>query len=244
MAISRKSKVKPFGTEIVKGPVGSVLSNMYRTILFGLGMGEDRYDALMSRYIRKAVANGSRKDRADARAGLSEELLKETMTWKTFLKGLKFLAATYVEVTLNLWLNDKTSVHKKVFNLMDFDVEADGDDDEAGVDTTAFTPGTILGSFFESIKTDLKISPEEHDVLMENYIKASHVSASKKSEAAAKSSLTKELSRPAMTWKSFVKGLNYLGAVKFSIRIKLVHAMGETTAHGIKPVVIGEINSN
>lgn len=242
MAISRKSKVKAFGSEIYKGPVGSILSNSYRSILFGLGMDAERYDALMTRYIRRALSDSSRKDRVDVREGLSEELLKESMTWKTYLKGFKFLGVTDVTITISiLRKNGRRTTHSLTFSMADLNVDIDEDIEVDG--GTLSTPGMVLGKLYADIGKALEIDEKTFQTLMTEYIRTSQVGSSKKAESAARASLTKELSRKTITWKTFVKGLVFYETVEFRLNVTLTHAFGEKTSHAIKPVAVGDISS-
>lgn len=242
MAISRKSKVKPFGVEISKGPVGSILSNQYRSILFGLGMDAERYDALMTRYIRKALVDSNRRNRADVREGLSEELLKESMTWKTFLKGLKFLNVEEVLFVINLYHGEGLhSRHSVRWKMADLDVDVDEEAESA--EGTLMAPGEILGLLYKNIIRDLNIDEARYDELMTAYLRNAQIGQSKKVTSAAKASLGKELSREAKTWKTFVKGLVFLQVNEFKMSFTLKHIFGEKTTHSIKPVVVGDISS-
>lgn len=111
--LKRKSKVQPFGAPIRTGSVGSILAKLYRTILHDLGIDPSRYEALMERYIQRAHMDPNRKAKAAARAGLSKELLKETMTFKTFIKGLLFLAVARVDFKVTLHhANGKITTHE------------------------------------------------------------------------------------------------------------------------------------
>lgn len=121
---------KPTGFEAMpSGSVGSILSNLYRKILHDLGITPDRYAALMDRYIRRAYMDPNRKEMATARQTLSKELLKPTMTFKTFFKGLVFLAPKKIEIRIRLWHHNGTvSEHVQTVSPdEDFD-EKDGDD--------------------------------------------------------------------------------------------------------------------
>jgi len=50
----------------------------------------------------------NRKEMATARQTLNKELLKPTMTFKTFFKGLVFLAPTKIEIRVRLWHHNGT----------------------------------------------------------------------------------------------------------------------------------------
>lgn len=121
---TRKHRVKPFALEIKTGGVGGILARLYRTILHDLGITADRYDALMARYIQKAALDQSRSEKASARASLSKELLKESMTWRTWVKGINFLAVVKFELHVKLHhANGKTTSHNVVVALDEVDPE-------------------------------------------------------------------------------------------------------------------------
>lgn len=241
--ISRKSKQKPLRAKLNKGPSGSILSKLFRTILFNYGMDDKRYDALMARYIRKAAMDVNRKDRADVRAGLSGELLKTSMTWKTFLKGLKFLSIAKMSIVVRLWKSDETCIlYRQNYSLDTVEVEFGSEDDDEKLSKEGImTAGSILGSFFEEICRELKVGKGEIPTLLAAYIKRTHVGADRRSEAAVRASLMKELFKPIMTWKSFIKGLNFLGICRFELMIVLEDGLGKNTEHSLTPIVLDEI---
>lgn len=110
--LDRKRKSKPFGMEIRTGEVGGILSKLYRQILHDLGITPDRYEALMQRYIKRAHLGPNRNEKAAARAGLSKELLKASMTFKTWIKGIVFLAISKIKITVTLYHeNGKVTDH-------------------------------------------------------------------------------------------------------------------------------------
>lgn len=100
--LDRKRKAKPFGLEIKSGDVGGILARLYRQILHDLGITPERYEALMSRYVARAHLDPNRKAKAAARASLSKELLKAAQTFKTFIKGIVFLAVVRMDIRITL----------------------------------------------------------------------------------------------------------------------------------------------
>lgn len=126
--LKRKRQVKPFGAEIRTGSVGGILARLYRTILHDLGITTDRYEALMTRYIQKAQLDPNRKDKAAARAGLSKELLKESMTWKTLIKGINFLGVLRIDIRIGLHhANGRVTQHGIDIVLDEVDEETKGE---------------------------------------------------------------------------------------------------------------------
>lgn len=211
---TRKVRVKPFGLEIRTGTTNSILSRLYRTTLHDLGITFDRYNALMSRYIAKAALDHNRLEKAAARTTLSKELLKESMTWKTFLKGLAFLNVK--SYTIILKGEGKTfKVHVSHWS-------------DTFTDELA---GTVLAELLSKSFGQMDNAPEAQQARMDAYINKSYPKATAKDRSAIKSSLVKELSRPNITWNSLIKGYVLLGVEKLVIELLLDHENHRKTHH-------------
>lgn len=91
----------------------SVLSRMFRQMLMDLDVSLFSYDRLMQKYLDDPNNDipKSGKDRSTARGNLSKQLYSDPMTFKTFLKGIKFLGATHVKFEIHLTRKKKTTVH-------------------------------------------------------------------------------------------------------------------------------------
>ena len=131
--MARNQKTIPFGKEIKKGSVGSILAKLFREIMDYIGMDGTRFDDLIRRYIQKALLDPNRVERATARASLGKDLLKVSMTWKTFIKGLAFLNVLRFELIIKLYhANGKMTEHHLPISLDEIDFENidkdDGDD--------------------------------------------------------------------------------------------------------------------
>lgn len=242
--ISRKSKTVPFGKKILEGPPGSILANSFRGIMFDLGMDEDRYNALMERYVAKALRFAAKHENYAARAGLSAELMKAVQSWKTYVKGLQFLAAKECIFTVHLWHDRELGAHYPAltkhsvrFNVNDYENDS-GDEDD---DTALTGPGRVLGMLSETITVDLGLTQEDLDLRLNNYIKRAYVGTQRKNLASIRAGLQKELNKSCLTWKTFVKRLNVLGAVKFKVSLTMTHFTGKSTTHTSEPIVLGEI---
>ena len=215
---NRKHKIQPFGVKILTGGIGSILSRLYRTILNDIGMEAGRYDALMQRYILKALQSANRNERAEARMGLSKELLKESMTWKTYIKGIEFLNVEKMELDLLLnYDENKVSRHILMVPCEEFS-----------------DPSAILSRLYQQVLSSRDISPAQSMILMDAYIEKTRSGQSKKDKTAARASLNKELQKAGMSWKTFVKGLVFLQAVKFTLFTTLYHRNTKITNHFVK----------
>lgn len=124
--LQRKRKTLPLRQAIRTGDINGILARLYRIIIHQLGIDENRYEALMERYIKKAHLQPNRKEKAAARASLSKDLLKEAMTWKTFFKGLAFLAIWKFDIKLTLY-HENGNVTEHVTTVVVGEVDHEND---------------------------------------------------------------------------------------------------------------------
>lgn len=78
------------------------------------------WDRLMNQYINDArnCVPRNKKDQSSARGNLQKELLKPEMTWKVFLKGIRFLGITSFEINIIAkHANGKQTIHSHSVNL-------------------------------------------------------------------------------------------------------------------------------
>lgn len=219
----RKYKLRPFGMVIRTGGVGAVLARLFRTVMHDLGITEqDRYDALMVRYIQKARFLPDAEKQEALRLGLSKELLKESITWKTLMKGFEFLYITQVEFKVTLDRSGVQSEHSVSFLI--------GKREE---------PGRHLASLMARIFHELDIRDTEYDRLMVAYIEKSRDTIHKRQRASIRAAVSKELTKDTMTWKTFMKGLVFIGVERFTIDIKLHHQSKAPTKHRVLVAVDG-----
>lgn len=223
--ITRKHKVRPFGMEIKTGGTGAILAKLFRKIMEDLQINEqDRYDALMLRWIQKAVRMPNGEKIAAIRTGLSKELMKETISWKTFIRGLEFLYVEKFEITILLEHRDETVT--KHYHSSPIVEESQS--------------GVILADLLHRIYVDLKIVGDTYSSLMNDYIDScTRTYIDKRHRATMRASLSKELLKNNMTWKTFVKGLVFLQIPSFTIHMKLHHLSKKTTEHITRAVLDG-----
>lgn len=92
------------------------LSKLFRKILFERDIEARQWDTLMRRYLSDSgnhIPDNSR-DQSTTRGNLNKELNKRDMTWKTFVKGLKFLGAVSVKFSVTIkWPNGTQTVHER-----------------------------------------------------------------------------------------------------------------------------------
>ena len=121
---------KPFGDEIKSGTSDSILASIFRNILMDLGITATRFDKLLARYISNSLIPVNIKESSSRRGNLKKELMKSSMSWKVFIKGLVFLNVKKFEISIRIFHDsDYITDHKRTIVLTNFQ-DLEDDDDE------------------------------------------------------------------------------------------------------------------
>ena len=95
-------------------PAQGVLAKLFRKIVADLDIGAFGWSQLMQAYLDNR-ANGiaqNAKDRSTARGNLNKELNRGQLSWKVFLKAIRFFGAVRADFTVKLWFaNKKVTEH-------------------------------------------------------------------------------------------------------------------------------------
>lgn len=96
-----------------------------------------------------------------------------------------------------------------------------------------FGANGVLSRLFRQMLLDLNVGPSRFGSLLQDYIldPRNGVPNNKKDQTSMRGNLTKEFSRPQMTWKVFCKALRFLQITKIEFVIKAHHRHGKTTIH-------------
>lgn len=93
---------------------GGVLSRLWRQMLKDLGVNIQRWNDLMYNFVTDP-RNGypsNKRDQQSARGNLVKELARDQMTWKVFMKALRFLGVKDVTIAIECnFHNGRRSVH-------------------------------------------------------------------------------------------------------------------------------------
>lgn len=112
-----------------------VLSSLFRQILFDLSINPSHWSALMHEYIhdpRNGVPN-NRRDQTSHRGNLTKEFGRAQMTWKVFMKAMRFLQVVDLELTIKIRRrNKKTTLHTVKVALNNKAIEPEIEDGEDG----------------------------------------------------------------------------------------------------------------
>lgn len=224
----RKHQVRPLDSDIRTGNTGAILAKLIRTIFADIGIKEqDRYEALFVRYVQKAQNHPDAKRMMALRAGLEKELLKTSISWKTFMRGFDFLnvASFEFKIALERKGSDDVSVHGVAAKPME--------------DSRA---GEVLASLLHQIFFDLQIAHDGkrwNDLIHQYIDQSTRSTIEKRQRATMRAGISKEIAKSNMTWKIFIKGLMILEVQAFTIRMEIKHANGKRTIHLCRVIIDG-----
>ncbi|EKD22615.1 MAG: hypothetical protein ACD_84C00038G0012 [uncultured bacterium] len=103
---------------------------------------------------------------------------------------------------------------------------------DKGVTKTSGANG-VLSRLWRQMLLDLNVGPARFGSLLQEYIldPRNGVPNNKKDQISTRGNLTKEFTRPHMTWKVFCKGLRFLNITKVKFIVEATHGNGRTTIH-------------
>lgn len=84
--------------------INGVLSKLFRMIMIELNVGGMRWGTLMHEFVKDA-RNGvpdNRRDQTSIRGNLTKEFARPQMTWKVFMKAMRFLQVRNLKITLEI----------------------------------------------------------------------------------------------------------------------------------------------
>jgi len=216
-----------YNERIATGGVDSILSSIFRDILLDFQIDIARFQALLERFVilENKVTNSS--EISTARSSLARELLKNTMTWKVFMKALRFFRAERVMMVFRLFRGDETeSTH-----VMRIGLKTDYGE--------GWEREPKLAKFYHDILASLEIDDEQLQSYLEHYTRRFHPGVNSAEFSAAKSSLRRDLAKNTMSWKVFMKGLSVIGTTRLIIDLTMYHSGNYHTNH-TKSLILGE----
>lgn len=117
MGQNKISKIleNPFYYESMAYGYNGILAALARRLIGELGISVPKWQRLMADFVsdsRNGVKD-NQKERTSARGNLMKEFGRETMTWKVFIKFLRFLQAVRFKLILEItWASGRTSHHE------------------------------------------------------------------------------------------------------------------------------------
>lgn len=206
----------------ISGTSGAILASLFRIIMHDIGINHEKFNYLMLRYLddpRNHIPRNIR-DRSTVRGNLKKQLLKNTMTWKVFCKGMMFLNVRALELNLILGhIDDSITEHKLLLQ------------------PPVKNPGSQLSDFYKQILLDLDIDLLAFNVKLDKYCDRINSLATEDDSLKNKFKIRRETFNTSISWKVFCRGLFILEIKKLTLVTNLRHANSRQTVHKISLLV-------
>lgn len=211
-----KSQEVRYGEELGSGGTDAILSSFFRHILSNLGIDGNRFQALLDRYVLSQGLANNTVEVGTSRSALRREFMSPTMTWNVFVKGLMFLRADEVRMTVFLFREDDlpTIIHEQMFHINSKAAEEE-------------TEGqNLLGEFYRNILMEqlfIDVKSAEYSAYLDRYVKFSKPNSTPSEQYTHKCSIKREVSKESISWKVFVKGILVLGTRKMVMQMEVLY---------------------
>lgn len=127
-------------SEIIHGDSQSILSRLFRKFLYkrtnadkeaeGSNSYLSVFNVLLERYIVRSGINQNLKEISSVRGNLKKELLKSSMSWKIFIKGMRFLGVEKFKIQVTIYPKfGKPHIEEEIVIISDNYITDDDDDD-------------------------------------------------------------------------------------------------------------------
>lgn len=197
------------------GEPHALLAGVWRRIMRDFDLDKPRLDDLLSEHVRKLTYMDSEKQ-LQYRGNVLSDLLAESLTWGTFLRGLRGIGVRSVEIELRLHHLKYATVHKLPIEFPGYDV-----DPEARLPGQKDLPPTELHYFFMAIMRDLGMSIDDINNYLTRYMIRARIPLTSRNKTSMRGNVKKDIFQQRLSWTSFVRGLNFLEITKFEIELHL-----------------------
>jgi hypothetical protein len=202
--------------------IGGILARLWRVIWQDLSMSPSRFENLLTDFITSANKKPI-DDRITlhlTRGNMRRELEKDAMTFKVFVKAMKFLKVTSVKIIVVLeHTTGRTTSHHLDINLL----------------MPVLRGSALLTRLWLQVQHDLNVTGDTNrfeQLLLDFIIHAKQgVPESKLPRHLTRGHLRRELEKDTMTFKVFIKAMKLLKVRNFKMIAELNHLNGDITAH-------------
>jgi hypothetical protein len=215
------NQVKPVRARHVYRGVGGSLAELFRTIQYDLGISGPRMEMLISDFIISEKRNvpDNRAERFLVRGNIRRELERPSMTFKVFIKMLKIIGIRCMDfgVVLDFGHNSPEQTHYTHLDLKARSNKSIQLSDEIG------SVSSSLSCLWNKIKDSQGNSEERFNALLASFISVERKKIEDKNIAKlfTKGAIRRELEKPSMTFKVFVKGLRVLGVKRVKVFVNV-----------------------
>ncbi len=201
--------------------VGGSLAELFRTIQYDLGIGGPRMEVLISEFIiaEKRKIPDNRVARFLVRGNIRRELDRPSMTFKVFIKMLKIIGVKRMDfgVSLDFGPNIAEQDHSVFLDLKNHSNKSiQLSDDSQSV-------SAALSHLWNKIKDHQNYSEGKFDEYLGEFIRVERKKIEDKRIARlfTKGNVKRELEKPSMTFKVFIKGLRVMGIKRVKVFVNI-----------------------
>lgn len=204
------------------GEPDALLAGIWRQVMRDYEMDISRLDDLVSEFARKMTFMDTEKQ-LQYRGNVISDLTSEKMSWRTFLRGIRAIGVVEMDFCLVLHHLRFATEHSMLIQFPDPSVDVDF------VPKGESKPPTELHVFYMAIMRDLGISNDTINKLITRYMGRMRVPITPRNKTSARGNIKKELWMERLSWKNFVRGLNFLEVTKFEIELRLTFKKSNST---------------
>ena len=209
---------------ISTGPEDSVLAGIWRQILTDLKVDSTLLSEKINKYAERVTQSKPSK-LAQVRGNLRTDVSKTTMTWFTLMKCLRVLDVDFVTMEFKCQHVHRNSAHLLGVKLEDIKV------DELDEDKSDSTEPNTLSLFFKDILFNLDVGVLLFEELLNRFMARTKIDRNLRSKTNIRGYIKKDFYAPRMSWKNFIKGMNFLCVLRMDLSITLSFRRGRVSTH-------------
>ena len=201
--------------------VGGSLAELFRTIQYDLGISGPRMEVLISEFIiaEKRRIPDNRVARFLVRGNIRRELDRPSMTFKVFIKMLKIIGVKIMDFGVELDFGNDKPKQEHSINL---DLRPHTNK-SIQLSDDAHSVSSSLCHLWKTIKDKQGYAEKQFDDLLADFISVERKKIEDKAIAKlfTKGNVKRELDKPFMTFKVFVKGLRVLKVKRVRVFVNM-----------------------
>lgn len=214
---------------ISSGVSDAVLSAMFRQIKADYKIDDTRVADLVENFSRKMTHLPVEK-RNHWKGNVPSDLKRDTMTWYTFIRGMRALGSLSFVIELDLkHKNAMVTTHRFVKELPKPDEPEGEESEQEGVRKRGVSD---LHVFYMQIMNELGISISTFDTLVASCVR--RIASKNKTKTNTRGNLKKEVLGKSLSWASFIRGLVLLNIEEFQFKITLNFKKGRSSTHQLR----------
>lgn len=211
---------------ITSGSADSILAGIWRQILLDLKVDSTLLGDRINKYAER-VTKACPEKLPQVRGNLRTDVGKSNMTWFTLTKNLRVLGVSFVSIKFTCRHVHRNSEHMLGEVLSDPDLETIEDDD----DKSNKTEPNTLSLFFNDVLQNLGVGVIMFEELLNRFLQRNKLDLNARNRTNVRGYIKKDFHSPRMTWKTVVKGMNFLCVTTMQMDVTLTFQKGRVTHH-------------